>query len=462
MSATAQYPSSSSLRGPDELFASDNSNTSFYQQAAAAAMNGNFLCSVYGGNDDLSASDDSATTFDGVAPSLYSPHSSAPGVSPSPFEYSTDSQCINVKEEPLSESDVSTEDSFPVCSDAPADNTFPVIRVSAAKQTMNHYTPDSGEDADGEEEKSSAPDQESSTPIYSVQNCQQQPLQATRLPGYPATSQTRVYFPQEQCMNPRPALIQAQAPIPQFPSSAPDASLFRVQPQAVQWSGFQFAHLPDGAAAPCDQCKVEQPSPVPEPPSQSPELLKRLSAAERQKNRRRQKLYQQVAGSSPLPPGMDLPAILGGQIPPRVQKNPEKKHVFTEKELAKRRRKGLLDDSDSESEERRTVRLPRSTLLSISTPQMTHYVKFLRATLDLTPSQQDELSKQKRQIKNRESASRFRAKKEMTMVEIREKMAALEREVATLRAENQRLHAALQGVPVARPFPPGAIQTQQN
>lgn len=442
MSATAQYPSSSSLRGPDELFISENPNATFYQQATAAGMTNNFLLPEYAGNDDLSASDDGATTFDSVASSLYSPHSSAPGVSPSPFEYSTDAQCVSVKEEPLSETDVSTEDSYPSSSDAPADNMFPVIRVTPVKRAVSSQLSDSGEDADGEEDKSCAPNS-------------QQPLQATRLHGYPVA-------PQEQFVNPRPILLQPQASLPQITASAADAPLFRVPSQAAPLSGFQFAHLPEAVAS-CDRCKAEQPSPAYEAQSQSPEpLQRRISAAERQKNRRRQKLFQQVAGSAPLPAGMDLPAILGGQIPPRVQKNPEKRHIYTEKELAKRRRKGLLDDSDSESEERRTVRLPRSTLLSISTPQMTHYVKFLRATVDLTPSQQDELSKQKRQIKNRESASRFRAKKEMTMVEIREKMAALEREVASLRSENQRLRSALQDVSAVRPFPPGAILTQQS
>lgn len=461
MSATAQYASSSSLRGPDELFIPDNSSTSFYQQAAASSMASNFLCPVYSANDDLSASDDSATTFDSVAPSLYSPHSSATGVSPPPFEYAADTQCVAVKEEPLSETDVSTEDSYPSCSDAPADTTFPIIRVSPVKRAVHCQSSDSGEDADGEEDKACAPDQENSVPVFSAQNCQQS-LQATRLPGYPVAPQSQACFPQEQYVTPRPILLQPQTSIPQVASSAADAQMFRVPPQGVQWSGFQFAHLPE-AAATCDRCKVEMASPAYEAPSQSPELLqRRISAAERQKNRRRQKLFQQVAGSAPLPAGMDLPAILGGQIPPRIQKNPEKRHVYTEKELAKRRRKGLLDDSDSESEERRTVRLPRSTLLSISTPQMTHYVKFLRATMELTPSQQDELSKQKRQIKNRESASRFRAKKEMTMVEIREKMAALEREVAALRSENQRLRTTLQGISTVQPFPPGAVPTQQN
>lgn len=425
-------------------------------------MAGTFLCPVYAGNDDLSASDDSATTFDSVAPSLYSPHSSAPGVSPSPFEYSSDTQCVAVKEEPLSESDVSTEDSCPPSSGAPADNTFPVIRVSPVKRTVHTQSSDSGEDADGEEDKVCAPDQGNGTAVFAAQSCQQS-LQAARFSGYPVAPQSQACFPQEQqFVNPRPILLQPQASLPQMASSAADVPIFHVPPQAVPWSGFQFAHLPEVSAS-GDRCKAEQPSPVYEAPSQSPELAqRRISAAERQKNRRRQKLYQQVAGSAPLPPGMDLPAILGGQIPPRIQKNPEKRHVYTEKELAKRRRKGLLDDSDSESEERRTVRLPRSTLLSISTPQMTHYVKFLRATMDLTPSQQDELSKQKRQIKNRESASRFRAKKEMTMVEIREKMAALEREVAALRSENQRLRSVIQDVSAVRPFPPGAVPAQQN
>ena len=177
------------------------------------------------------------------------------------------------------------------------------------------------------------------------------------------------------------------------------------------------------------------------------EMVKR-AAAERQKMYRRQKLYQQVVvGSTPLPPDMELPAVLGGQMPPRTARNTERrKKALSERELEKRRRKGLRDDSDSESEERRFVRLPRSTLLSITTPQMTHFVKFLRATVDLTPSQQDELAKQKRQVKNRESASRFRARRELNNVELQSKLAALQSEVVRLRAENQKLRAVIQTV----------------
>jgi len=170
----------------------------------------------------------------------------------------------------------------------------------------------------------------------------------------------------------------------------------------------------------------------------------KMTPSERHKYRRRQKLFEQVCGSSPLPEGMLPPAILGGEMPPRAVRNPErKKRPYTEEELARRHKKGLADDSDSESEERRLVRLPRPSLLTITTPQMTHYVKFLRATAELTPAMLDELCKQKRQVKNRESSSRFRAKKDVTLTELKARIEKLEHENAKLLRENRRLRSAV-------------------
>jgi len=170
----------------------------------------------------------------------------------------------------------------------------------------------------------------------------------------------------------------------------------------------------------------------------------KMTPSERHKYRRRQKLFEQVCGSSPLPEGMLPPAILGGEMPPRAVRNPErKKRPYTEEELARRHKKGLVDDSDSESEERRLVRLPRPSLLTITTPQMTHYVKFLRATAELTPAMLDELCKQKRQVKNRESSSRFRAKKDVTLTELKARIEKLEHENAKLLRENRRLRSAV-------------------
>jgi len=162
------------------------------------------------------------------------------------------------------------------------------------------------------------------------------------------------------------------------------------------------------------------------------------------KSCKKAKLSQSVAGSSPLPPDLELPAILGGKLPPRDFKaSGKRKHVFTERELRRRRKRGLPDDSDSESEERRLVRLPRRSLLTITTAQMSNFVTFMRSTVNLTPSQQDELSRQKRLVKNRECACRFRAKKELTLIEYRERLTELEDDVITLRAENEQLRRAL-------------------
>jgi len=147
--------------------------------------------------------------------------------------------------------------------------------------------------------------------------------------------------------------------------------------------------------------------------------------------------------NSPLPANLEPPAILGGKLPPAILRKKKKTRVYTEKELKRRRKKGLPDDSDSESEERRQVRLPRPSLLKITTSQMSEFVNFLRLHAELTPSQQDELSKQKRLVKNRESACRFRAKKELNVIESYERMMELEGDIITLRAENEKLRKAL-------------------
>jgi len=177
----------------------------------------------------------------------------------------------------------------------------------------------------------------------------------------------------------------------------------------------------------------------------------------RHKAFRQAKMAECFAGSPPLPPELELPAILGGKLPPRNFKAPTKKrHVYTEKELKSRRKRGLADDSDSESEERRLVRLPRRSLLTITTPQMSHFVAYMRSNFDLSARQQDELSKQKRLVKNRECACRFRAKKELSLIEYRERVNELENDLESLRAENERLRQ------VVNEFCPGHLNSQPN
>jgi len=68
----------------------------------------------------------------------------------------------------------------------------------------------------------------------------------------------------------------------------------------------------------------------------------------------------------------------------------------------------------------------------------------MRTNLPLTPSQQDELSKQKRLVKNRESACRFRAKKVLTLIEYRDRVTELESDIVSLRMENERLRRELE------------------
>jgi len=150
-----------------------------------------------------------------------------------------------------------------------------------------------------------------------------------------------------------------------------------------------------------------------------------------------------IRGSLPYPPDLELPAILGGKLPPRTSRKKSRKHVYTERELRIRRKKGLPDDSDSESEERRLVRLPRRSLLTITTGQMAEFVKYMREQVELTPSQKDELSRQKRLVKNRESACRFRAKKVLSLIECCDRLEELENDVVTLRSENEKLRQQL-------------------
>lgn len=279
-------------------------------------------------------------------------------------------------------------------------------------------------------------------PAFDSQQQQQQPQQNEQV--------LPILFPQ-----PQPAPVQQQPqtqfnPVQQGMQQPMQQTFFQPQPVCVDGVSNIF---PRGC-------------PVVENPAQAEKDVKLESIAAtvpRRKGYRQSKLADSIAGSPPLPPDLELPAILGGKLPPRTFKTSSKrKHVFTERELRSRRKRGLPDDSDSESEERRLVRLPRRSLLTITTSQMSHFVSYMRMTMQLTPSQQDELSRQKRLVKNRECACRFRAKKELTMIEYRERVNELEGDLEALRAENERLRQALKEASLSKDFLVQQPQPQQQ
>lgn len=130
----------------------------------------------------------------------------------------------------------------------------------------------------------------------------------------------------------------------------------------------------------------------------------------------------------PLPESLALPAILGGAMPAPVRRRRRKDPVPGEPEA-----------SDSETEDRLAVRLPRATLLSLSSAQMQHYVRSLRQQFSLTRGQEKELKRQKRLVKNRESARNSRQKKMDHIGDLQGKLDALAHDFDALRTENERL-----------------------
>jgi len=83
------------------------------------------------------------------------------------------------------------------------------------------------------------------------------------------------------------------------------------------------------------------------------------------------------------------------------------------------------------------VTLPRKQLLTLSSKELDDYASRLRATRPLTPAEEKDLRRQRRLIKNRESASLSRQRR-------KEHIDVLELQVSNLQAENDQLKAQVQ------------------
>lgn len=95
------------------------------------------------------------------------------------------------------------------------------------------------------------------------------------------------------------------------------------------------------------------------------------------------------------------------------------------------------------SPEKTEVALPRDTLLQISSQGMERYVENLASTRALSMDDQKELKRQKRLIKNRESAQLSRERKRAYIDQLEEKITQLVNENALLRNDNAALRQAL-------------------
>lgn len=131
--------------------------------------------------------------------------------------------------------------------------------------------------------------------------------------------------------------------------------------------------------------------------------------------------------------GLPPPAIFGGKMPHvsrRSRKRPKKEPTEDMPED---------EDSDVDSPERLAVRLPRETLLNITSTDMMKYVKYLRENYVLSIGQEKELKHQKRLVKNRESARNSRQKKQDQIVDLQAEIEVLKREISDLKEQNSTL-----------------------
>lgn len=161
-----------------------------------------------------------------------------------------------------------------------------------------------------------------------------------------------------------------------------------------------------------------------------------VSAEAAARRKRRQRKNTPPPTDPAVPAGQPLPAILGGAMPAPLRRRRRKD--LTEEELRRREELGQAEE-DSDSEERRLVRLPRSTLLAMSSAQIGQYIRYLRANHTLSRAQIEELRRQKRLVKNRESAKSSRKKREALVCDLQERIAHMETQMQTLADENARL-----------------------
>lgn len=89
------------------------------------------------------------------------------------------------------------------------------------------------------------------------------------------------------------------------------------------------------------------------------------------------------------------------------------------------------------------VALPRDTLLQISSTSMEKYVETLQTSRQLSTDDQKELKRQKRLIKNRESAQLSRERKRAYIDQLEAKISLLQGEISQLKNDNASLRQSL-------------------
>lgn len=153
-------------------------------------------------------------------------------------------------------------------------------------------------------------------------------------------------------------------------------------------------------------------------------------------------------GSNAADPQAFAQALMTPQVPAEYILEPSSPEENSADGSASKKRKRVRKRTKKEEGpvQPTAVSLPREKLLVISSKEMQQYVEELRRTRDLTQEEEKDLKRQKRLIKNRESALASRTRKKAHVEELQQQISEIQNEkkeladsVSALSGENEQL-----------------------